>query len=142
MQAEINKLKKGNQKSGKGSSTKKSSKPKKEKPAWFNSHPKENELKNQRSGMAGHGTTATPDIGGKCDGKHRLHRPTECKGKAYQFKGASSKDDNQSAKVDKKHRGESSKENKKRAMRLKKSLEAATTNITEESYSENESDEA
>ena len=141
LQAEINKLKKGNQKSGKGSSTKKNSKPKKEKPAWFNSRPKDNELKKPKKWDGRTWYYCHPDTGGKCDGKHRLHHPAECKGSAYQFKGASSKDDNQNAKVNKKRRGESSKENKKRAMRLKKSLEAATTNITEESYSENESDE-
>ena len=141
LQTEINKLKKGKQKSGKGSSTKRSSKPQKEKPSWFSSRPKETELRKPKKWDGRTWYYCHPDTGGKCDGKYRIHHPSDCKGKAHQFKGASSKNDNQDAKVNKKRRGEYSNDNKKRAMRLKKSLEAATTNITEDSDSENESDE-
>ena len=142
LQAEINKMKKSNQKSGKKSSKKTSLKtPKKERPSWFNSRPKEAELTKPRKWDGKTWHYCHPDTGGKCDGKYRVHHPTECKGNAYRFKANTSTGNAKETKQSKKRRGEKPNDgNNKRALRLKKSLEAAAADIEDDSELENESD--
>ena len=84
-----------------------------------------------------------PDTGRQCDRKHRIYHLSDCKGKVYRFKPRSNAEEKDESKTERKRRGGKLEKsvNKKRALKLKKSLEAATTNISEESESESESDE-
>lgn len=143
LQSEINKLKKNSQKPNRSDSRKTKSPAKKEKPSWFNKRPKESEIRKPKKWDGKTWYYCHPDTGGKCDGKHRIHHPSDCKGKAYRFKGSDEKQKKTSDKKERKRRGEQSTNNanKKRALKLKKSLEAATTNISEESDYESESNE-
>ena len=83
-----------------------------------------------------------PDTGGKCNGKCRIHHPSDCKGKEYCFKEGADKEKTKDEAARNKRSGEKSTENtnKKRALKLKKSLETATTNITEGSEYDSESE--
>ena len=107
LQAEINKMKKSNQKSSKKGSKKTDTKTtKKERPAWFNSRPKETELTKPQKWDGKTWYYCHPDTGEKCDGKYRVHHPTECKGKTYRFKANTSADNAKDVKQTKKRRGE------------------------------------
>jgi len=143
LQSEINKLKKNSQKPNRSDSRKTKSPAKKEKPSWFNKRPKESEVRKPKKWDGKTWYYCHPDTGGKCDGKHRIHHPSDCKGKAYRFKGSDEKQKKTSDKKERKRQGEKSTNNanKRRALKLKKSLEAATTNISEESDYESESNE-
>ena len=142
LRAEINKLKKSGQKGGKGGTRKAKGTTRKEKPSWFNSRPRDADLHKPKKWDGKTWFYCHPDTGGKCDGKYRIHHPSDCKGKAYRFKENAEKEKPKDGTARNKRRGEKSTENanKKRALKLKKSLEAATTNITEESDYDSDSE--
>ena len=61
-------------------------KPKKaqlEKPSWFSIKPKEDELRKPKFWNNRNWWYCSPKTGGKCNGKYRVHKPSECEGKAY-----------------------------------------------------------
>ena len=129
LQVEINKLKsKSGSKKKKAAKSKSSTKngTRKEKPAWFGKRPKEAELTKPKewNGIKWH--YCHKDTGGKCDGVWRQHTPASCKGKAHSFKSKTSTTETSKRKLD---NGKDDKNNAKRTLKLKKSIEAASALI-------------
>ena len=58
-----------------------------DKPNWlkYNAEPKEGELNKPRVWKDKKWYYCHEKTGGKCDGKYRLHKPSECKGSSYKF---------------------------------------------------------
>ena len=110
LQTEIRKLKrKGTSAGGKESAGGKAAKP-----SWFDKMPNKQDLHKSREWNGKTWWFCHPDTGGKCDGKHRLHKPSDCKGKAFRPAPAAKK---------KLRPNEQSKE--KKALQLSKALQAA-----------------
>ena len=78
LQSEIRKLKRKGTSGGKDNATSKTPKP-----SWFDQRPANAELRKSREWNGKTWWYCHPDTGGKCDGKHRLHKPSECKGKGF-----------------------------------------------------------
>jgi hypothetical protein len=57
-----------------------------EKPAWFNKEPSEAKLKKSKPWNNKIWWWCSPKTGGKCDGKYRINKPSECEGCAHVFK--------------------------------------------------------
>jgi hypothetical protein len=95
LQTEVKKLKKNgqiatrkvNDKAPKGDKPKSKARvPQPEKPAWFSKEPKEEDLHKSKVWNNKTWWFCSDKTGGKCDGKYRIHKPTECEGKAHVFK--------------------------------------------------------
>ena len=118
LQTELRKLKRKST-SKQGDNT--SKKPSKEKPKWFHEKPKTVDL---HKGKEWNGKTwwyCHPETGGKCDGKYRLHKPSQCQGKGFRF----NKDKgNEPTQKKKKTRKDASGQ---RSLQLNKALRAAET---------------
>ena len=56
-----------------------------EKPSWFLTEPKAEDLKKPKFWNNRNWWFCSPKTGGKCDGKYRVHKPSECEGKAHVF---------------------------------------------------------
>ena len=82
-----------NEKSGKGEKPKvrlkTSHQP--EKPSWFFKEPKEEDLKKSKLWNNKTWWFCSPKTGGKCDGKYRIHKPSECEGKVHVFGSSENK---------------------------------------------------
>ena len=117
------------------------------KPAWFDKRPKKSELKKPKTWNGKKWYYCHPDTGGKCDGKYRRHKPSECKGKAFRSPQKGRRNEPSTTASDgSKRKGKpnssSQKVNKKkRMMRMNESLEAAAAVAEgDESSSQSESD--
>ena len=62
-----------------------------EKPAWFLKEPKEKDLKKPKLWNNKTWWFCSPKTGGKCEGKYRIHKPSECEGRAHVFGGTENK---------------------------------------------------
>ena len=124
LQAEIKKLKKGKDDTGKGKS-KNRGQTKKDgntKPKWFSKRPSKDDLHKSKEWKGRQWYYCHPDTGGKCDGVWRQHRPSECKGKEHRF------DTNPGKKNNPKRKDEDDKNvksKKKRTMKLERTLQAS-----------------
>ena len=142
LQVEINKLKngkrsqQGKKKSEKQSTTKNS----KNKPRWFSRRPGEDELKTPKEWNGVKWYYCHKDTGGKCDGKWRQHKPSQCKGKSYQFVDTRKGNDDKNTSSKRKFTGERANAQKKRSLMLKESIKAASA-IVDESDGVSSSDE-
>jgi hypothetical protein len=56
-----------------------------EKPSLFFKEPKEDELRKPKTWKDKLWYCSGPNIGGKCDGQYRRHKPADCEGKAHHF---------------------------------------------------------
>ena len=124
LQTELRKLKKNGKGGGKNSGKiGKSDNSNNKKPGWFDKRPN-GDITKPREWKGKMWYYCHKDTGGKCDGKHRMHKPSECKGKAYSFKqngtNMSSSNKSQKRKSDDKN-----KDKNKRQMRLNQSLRAS-----------------
>ena len=52
-------------------------------PSWFNKEPNKEDLHKPKTWNGVEWYYCSPKTGGKCDGKHRRHKPSECKGPGY-----------------------------------------------------------
>ena len=91
----------------------------KDKPKWFSERPKTADLHKSREWNGKTWWYCHPDTGGKCDGKYRLHKPSQCQGKGFRFTKA--KENEPKAKKSKNEAGS----NKQRTLRLNNALRAA-----------------
>ena len=119
LQSEIKKLKRKSTSKGKESAT-----GKQPKPSWFDQRPNNADLRKSRKWNGKTWWYCHPDTGGKCEGKHRLHKPAECKGTS--FKRSST---DQAAKKAKS--GPRSKDNK---LQLNRALQAAVATAEPDEY--------
>ena len=127
LQTELRKLKKNKRGDKKKGSTKdeKSSNPNNKKPSWFDKRPK-GDITKPREWKGKMWYYCHPDTGGKCDGKHRVHKPSNCQGTAYSFKkNDKEKKSSSSQKRKSDDKKEKQKKDKKRQMRLNESLRAS-----------------
>ena len=97
----------------------KKDKDKEKKPAWFNKEPKAADLTKPRTWNNKQWWWCSPKTGGKCDGKHRIHKPSKCEGKQHVFNASKRK--------------EESKKDKAKRLKLSKSMEAIAKENEEES---------
>ena len=114
LQSEIRKLKR---KDTSGERNSASGKGKTPKPSWFDKKPGNADLHKSREWNGKTWWYCHPDTGGKCDGKHRLHKPSECKGRGFK-----KNTDEQNAK---KPRYDSKKKSKEPKLQLNRALQAA-----------------
>ena len=92
LQTEVKKLQKTTKvvprkvdKSAKTDKSKAKSRSALEKPSWFFTEPTEDDLKKPKFWNNRNWWFCSPKTGGKCDGKYRAHKPSECEGKAHVF---------------------------------------------------------
>ena len=78
LQSEIRKLKRKGTPAGKDTATGRAPKP-----SWFDQKPGTAELRKPREWNGKTWWYCHPDTGGKCDGKNRLQKPFECKGRGF-----------------------------------------------------------
>ena len=131
LQAEVDKLKRGNKRrpesknhrnETKSSSRKKSKKyERKEKPAWMNERPKEEDLFKPRQWNGNDWWYCHPDTGGKCDGAYRRHKPSQCEGRAFQRKKAPNKNYS-SKRKDEEHHKSNEDNNDNRKLKVSEAL--------------------
>ncbi len=128
LQVEINKLKnnkKKNKQSGNKNGDKNTKSGKKKKPNWFNQRPDENELSIPKEWNNATWYYCHKDTGGQCDGRWRQHKPSQCKGKAHQFFDSRKKTDEKKG-TSKRKLSNDNDAKKKRALKLKESIRAAS----------------
>ena len=100
----------------------------KEKPDWFDKRPRKSELNQPKKWNGKQWYYCHPDTGGKCDGKHRLHHPSECQGTKYRFDKNNKKNNDSTPK--KRDGGESSgNKQKKQSLKLRETLKAEAATI-------------
>jgi len=73
----------------------KKEKKKQEKPEWMSKPPSKDELKKPRRWNGKNWHWCSHETGGKCNGAWRVHKPSECKGKAYLANKRDSKEKNE-----------------------------------------------
>ena len=129
LQSEVRKLKK------KGSPKGTNSGGKAEKPSWFDKRPNSTDLRKSREWNGKTWWYCHPDTGGKCDGKHRLHKPSECKGKGFRRK---QEGDEQTPNAKKKTRFSKQKDKK---LQLNRALQAAAAEVERDEGSSTSSSE-
>ena len=118
LQTEIRKLKRKSTNAQDDKGNKKSSK---EKPKWFTEKPRTADL---HKGKEWNGKTwwyCHPETGGKCDGKYRLHKPSQCQGKGFRFVKGKEKGNDAKQKKSKGNKDS----NSQRTLQLNKALRAA-----------------
>ena len=133
LQTEIRKLKKKATKTQNGTPSKKA-KSIKEEPRWFNERPKTTDLHKSREWNGKTWWYCHPETGGKCDGKYRLHKPSQCQGSNFRFTKTSENEK-------RKNKGESSNSNNQRNLRLNQALRAASA-VAERDEAASDSTEA
>ena len=133
LQVEINKLKSGkkNKQGGKKSEFKTTKNGRKKKPRWFSKRPEDGELSAPREWNGIMWYYCHKDTGGKCDGRWRQHKPSQCKGKAHQF--VDNKNQKEERKISSKRKSDDEKSDakKKRALKLKESVRAASAIVND-----------
>jgi len=133
LQTEIRKLKKKATQPQKGTPSKKA-KSTKEKPSWFNEKPKTADLHKGREWNGKTWWYCHSETGGKCDGKYRLHKPSQCQGSNFRF------NNKQSGNEKKKKKADSNDSNAQRTLRLNQALRAASA-VAEHDEAKSESTE-
>ena len=80
------------------------------------------------------------DTGGKCDGRWRQHKPSQCRGKAHQFIDTRNQKDEKKNLSKRKFNDEKTDAKNKRALKLKESVRAvsAIVNNSDEMTSSDE----
>ena len=106
----------------------------KEKPSWFNERPKTADLHKSKEWNGKTWWYCHPETGGKCDGKYRLHKPSQCQGKGFRFNKTSGNEK-------KKKKVDDNDSNSQRTLRLNQALRAASA-IAEHDEAASESTDA
>jgi hypothetical protein len=58
-----------------------------DKPSWFNKEPSKDELHKPKTWNNKTWYYCSEKTGGKCAGAYRIHKPSQCEGKAHRFVG-------------------------------------------------------
>jgi hypothetical protein len=58
-----------------------------EKPSWFTKEPSPEDLDKPKTWNGKTWWYCSPKMGGKCAGAYRVHKPSQCEGKAHKFAG-------------------------------------------------------
>jgi hypothetical protein len=119
-------FKKGD-KPDKGKSFQKGKKVATEKPSWFEKEPSADEMSKPKEWNGKTWYYCSPKTGGKCSGAYRIHKPSQCEGKAHKFEKKEAK------------RKAADSGNTERKLKLAKAYE---TRIEEVSDSDKDSDDS
>ena len=134
LQAEVEKLKKGNKRrsdsrnrrsevNGSSSNKRNRRSERKEKPAWMNERPKEEDLLKPRQWNGNEWWYCHPDTGGKCDGAYRRHKPSKCEGRAFR-RNRTPSNNNPSKRKDEKQQNNNANNNDNRKLKVSEALNA------------------
>ena len=139
LQSEIRKLKKKST-TGHGGKSNKRAKASKEKPSWFHERPKTADLHKSREWNGKTWWFCHPDTGGKCDGKYRLHKPSQCQGRSFRFDNkAETKQNARKSKKDKTKATRAAQD--QRTLKLNKALRAAASIVENDDDGQSETSE-
>ena len=139
LQSEIRKLKKKST-TGQGGKSNKRAKASKEKPSWFHERPKTADLHKSREWNGKTWWFCHPDTGGKCDGKYRLHKPSQCQGRSFRFDNkAETKQNARKSKKDETKATRAAQD--QRTLKLNKALRAAASIVENDDDGQSETSE-
>ena len=116
---------------GKKSKTKTAKNGRKKKPRWFSKRPEDSELSTSREWNGITWYYCDKDTGGKCDGRWKQQKPYQCKGKAHQFVDTRNQKDEKKNSSKRKFDNEKTDAKKKRALKLKESIRAASAIVND-----------
>ena len=144
LQAEVEKLKRGNKRKSNtkkekndNQNTKKSRRQETPvKPEWMKERPAEEDLKKPRQWNGSEWWYCHPETGGKCDGQYRRHKPSQCEGRAFRRNTPNKKlraNVNNKNKTD--HRNKNDDANDKRKLKVSEALNTIIDHQSDENGS-------